>query len=289
MGIKDFIDSSDILIKEGKFVPALALLLMAVAASSVKLFPEGTISIDSKLKDAKSNNKMGSGEKFERFIGGRIQAIMFGDFYREKERSMKVGEGDGLEKHLYQNYRNSLLHEGKLESSVRFVHNDKDFNFSYTAQNGKIEVDYGLLNFLRKVVVGARVNGKLFDRSHYVVTVNGEVDDFEFLDNLSKEFGTTFGRLCIFREVLRKVGPKIKSLDDEKLLKLFANLVENGLNVTGLTGNYNKYELTEDLKKYVVFPFSSPQLCQENGILTNLGLSAFKKVIESYDVIDAAE
>ena len=289
MGIKELIEDSDILIDQGKYESALSLLLIAVGASSVKLFPEGTLSIDGKVKDPKSNNPMRDAEKFARFLGGRVQAIMFGDNSREKERSMMLGAGDGIEKHLYENYRCSLIHEGKLKDSVQFVHSKDEFNFSYTGQNGEIKIDFGLLNFLRRVVTDARINGKLFNKVHYAAKIKYGLDEAKFFEDLAEEFGTSYGRLLIFKEAFVVIGPELKKLEDQEILKVFFSLVKNGLNVSGLKLNYNRYPLRESHKQYIVFPFTSPQLCQDDGILTNLGLMAFKKIIDSYDVIDGAE
>src|SRR5262245_48988787 len=73
MSILQQIEDAKFLAQNRRYLGALTNVMLAVAASSRKCFPKGTLSLE------KPTELMGDREAFTLFLGGRIRKVLFGD------------------------------------------------------------------------------------------------------------------------------------------------------------------------------------------------------------------
>lgn len=286
MSIEKLIADSDFLIAHGKCESALALLLVAIGASSKKLFPSGTKSIDHLVDPIKFDRKeMGDRERYTRFLGSRIQKIMFGDEFSEQTSYSMLGSKDErVEEFLYKQYRNSLIHEGVIPAHVRFkAPTAETVGVSVSTGPDGIEVDDGLLGLLREAVVGSPVNGKIFGRRHFIMILTGANTDDEFIKNIFASIPISFGKFYIAKLALLKIGQVVNEMSDQEIANKFFELVRQGFNIIGLC--HNVYPVSKGDENWLE---EGPELCSRDGNLTEKGKLLFRKIVDGHQFIDIA-
>jgi len=116
MGIKDRVIAAKFLIADGFLNDALILLLIAVAASSRKMYSKAAIKSD--------------GEAFKTFLNAGIKNVLCGEF--EHDISYRGGikltftpsainvkrDEHTIEELIYEQYRCTFMHEGELPADV---------------------------------------------------------------------------------------------------------------------------------------------------------------------------
>jgi hypothetical protein len=231
MSIADHVRSANILAGAGDYFGALTMAILAVAASSRKMFPKPFNSID------KPKREMGDGEAFERFLGGRIQSLFLDPHHNKiTERSgFQIefqGEYQTLEHILYKFYRNGVVHEAELAKEVEFRRASDIDQVSVTLTNDEVAVvigrageklvlDTGVIGFLTKAVVSAPINGAEFGIEHFdlVPTV---ADEVSFVNAISSAHNLTPGRIDKLKRILRIIRPqRIAEIDDPTLKSEF--------------------------------------------------------------------
>jgi hypothetical protein len=109
-GVHARLEDAKVLFDAGRIEGALLMTLVAVAATSRRRYPVGTIS----LKDP--SKKMGDGGAFKTFVRDEIWRLV-----KEHSDTVQYDGGMPIEDFLYKYLRCSLLHEGKLPSDVYSV------------------------------------------------------------------------------------------------------------------------------------------------------------------------
>ena len=272
--IKRMIADVDFLILNQRYDTALTLLLVAVAASSSKMFPEGTSSIDNPAKKIGKTNPMGDREKFTRFLGGRIRNIL-------NINAMMLEEGVELKRKwfsnhgnpedvLYEQYRNPLIHEGELPGNIKFSPEFESVNnrclLTISEQGIEFPSGHRLLNLLREVVINAPINGVEFGINHIKLIPNNNICINQFAEKLAVQLSSTFMRVSILMQITLEIGQKIQSLNDEEIK--------------------NEFSKNEYFKKCPVFGMSrstidieNPYFKDDNGQLTEHGLFAVRTIL----------
>jgi len=274
--IKRAVDDADFLISGERYEGALVQLLVAVAASSTKMFPAGTASIDAPAVKPGKFKEMGDGEKFKRFLGTRIRKLLLNDpFAPEDGRHGKlIGFVQGLphpEEVLYEQYRNAMIHEGQLPEDITFskeVEVDNSIGISFGPSG--VTFTSGLLTLLRRAVVEAPINGIEFGLAHYRVSPRAGVMLADLLNALASDFQTTQGRVSVLLSILQEIGPSSATANDVSLRKLYA-AAPGSRNAAGLQTS-----------------FYGPAICDGNGQLTDHGLSLSRRLLEACDFVNIA-
>jgi hypothetical protein len=109
-GVHARLEDAKVLYESGRVEGALLMTLVAVAATSRRRYPLGTMS----LKDP--SKKMGDGEAFKTFVRDEIWLLV-----KEHSDTVQYDGGMPIEDFLYKYLRCSLLHEGELPSDVYSV------------------------------------------------------------------------------------------------------------------------------------------------------------------------
>lgn len=274
--IKRLVDDADFLISGGRYEGALVQLLVAVAASSTKMFPAGTSSIDAPAVKPGRFKEMGDGEKFKRFLGTRIRKLLMPDPFEPEDgrHGFLIGFVEGMphpEEVLYDQYRNAMIHEGKLPQGATFspesiAGNAIGISFGATG----VTFTTGLLTLLKRAVVEAPVNGVEFGLTHVRLKPMAGVDLNALTNAAASEFQTTPGRISVLLSILQEIGPACVNAPDATLRELFASA----------PGQRYAAGLRTD--------FYGPPICDRNGDLTDHGIAASRRVLESIEFIDIA-
>lgn len=256
--IKDLIETADRQIKYGEFKVALVLLLIAIAASSKKMFPAGTPSIDNMPKnEGKKPPPMRDDECFTRFLEsrlGRIGDTSLNPIIQEDGTHKRLND-DGTRNFdlpalwgpvatlIYKEIRCPIIHTGWVAADLECIDTLSDLSglMSLEIHDGKIIFQRGLLDILREVVVDAPCNGNEFGKKHWrLMSGEGESPSQKFNDgtsfvNLLKNIGVPGypGRVFVLAELLEKIGPDCEILDDDALSAKFPSVM-NGSNSAGL-------------------------------------------------------
>lgn len=166
MSIESLVTDAIFLKNNGKYESALALVLAAIDASSVKMFPKGTKSLVN-VKDT-----MRPGERFKlcfcyglkRFLN-KVEPNSINDWTTAIYLDYK-NKKIALEDVLYSDYRCGLLHEGELPTGVAFIDmTGAEYGFieidgfKISIQNDVVILDYKCLDFFINVVNYLPVNG----------------------------------------------------------------------------------------------------------------------------------
>jgi hypothetical protein len=270
MSIKGQVEDAIYLAKDGRFAGVLTTLMLAVAASSRKVFPDGTSSLK------KPKEPMRDNEAFTLFLGGRIKTLLF----REYEDDWINGSGVMVrfkEKHydiayiLYKFYRCELVHNGELPEDIEFAPSQRaeTSGLSVSINSGdKMVLDYGWLDLLIKAVVEAECNGQEFGITHYRLAVKSGIDEPTFINNLVTRFGITPGRLGfgILKHVVKNINPqRIMISSDKEVVGLLIGLVKTGVIDSGDIRALSRHRITES-----------------NGTLTTKGLEIIRLISEAY-------
>ena len=142
MSIFSQVEDAQYLRHAGRHLGALTTLILAVAASARRVFPDGTQSIDTPLDRKGKPIKMTDRESFERFLGGRFQRIITSTVAKTDAMQMRRivhippeghfpayslqslpydGKHHSVEHIIYKFYRCALVHEGQLQEDIVFV------------------------------------------------------------------------------------------------------------------------------------------------------------------------
>lgn len=274
--IKRLVDDADFLIKGERYEGALLHLLVAVAASSTKMFPSGTSSIDAPAVKPGKFNEMRDGEKFKRFLGVRIRKLLLNDPFEPEDgrHGFLMGFVQGMphpEEVLYDQYRNAKIHEGKLPQGVTFSADSSTGN-AIGISFGPTGVTFttGLLTLLRRAVVEAPINGVEFGLAHFRLIPKAGVNLDALMNSIATEFQTTPGRVSVLLSILQEIGPTCFDAPDATLRELFASA----------RGQRHAAGLRTDAY--------GPPICDGNGALTDHGISASRRLLESIECVNIA-
>jgi len=276
MSIKAQVEDALFLSHNGRYVGALTNLTLAIAASSRKIFPQGTKSKED------SSKEMGDREAFTLFLGGRIRKILFGDYGSPDIGNSGIlvgfkGKEYDVAYILYKFYRCELVHNGELPEDIVFQPpnpkagiNVINGGVNVSISTGeKMVLDYGWIDLLVKVVVYAKCNGKEFGIEHYELVPLEGINEEEFSKDTVKNYRITPGRFSIFKHAVLNIRPDVVNQStDEAILSKFKELVQKNV-ITGgaITG------------------LSSRNLSDKEGNLMPVGLELMRRISEVYRVV----
>lgn len=275
--VKYNVDMADYLLTRNEYRGALSFLIIAVAASSTKLFPPGTDSIDNPPKKPGRHNEMPDGEKFKRFLGPRILNIVFNSSIKEDGMHSYlpkiISEANSPEEIIYKECRCPLIHNGVLPDSVIFVVDSElsTAGISFEYSDGVFKFNSGFLSLLREAVVGSHVNANEFNVHHFEPRTkdNGNIDDFYL--SVGEDIGLTPGRVKVVSYIICDIyndNPNITIPD----------LIERcNLNISSMAG-------------HATFSQNSwgegEPLCTYEGNVTDTAKKCIEKVIAGLDFVD---
>jgi len=251
--IKKRIEDSDFLIENGKYESALLLLLTAVDASAIKVFPKGMLSLYK--KNTGKIGEMGNAERYKRFLGVRVQEILgvvlsSNAYY---EDVFKFTDGDSPQDIIYKALRCSDVHEGHIPYEYRYIYTDSSTTgeISVSFSGPDVIFDRGFLTLIRRAVVEAPCNDKEFGRESYSISYGGFDNDIDYAHSNKDRFKLSPGRIAIL--VKKSVAYKKNNpqLSDEELKKLIAAEIKDNSH-----GSYNfsgysdgeSYQQTEGIR-----------------------------------------
>lgn len=272
MSIKAQVEDAVFLAKSQRFVGALTALMLAIAASSRRVFPRGTNSVE------KPKEEMGDREAFTLFLGGRIRKLLFGHLGGPETGNSGIsvrfkGKQYDLAYILYKYYRCELIHNGELPENIEFApsQHPEPGRLAVSISSGeKMILDYGWIDLLINAVVYAECNGPEFGIKHYRLGQNSGVDESVFRNDAVARFGITPGRYEILKHGVKTIGPHIvRSSKDEEVIAHFSKVVESGeINGGAITG----------LRSY--------GLSNDNGVLLPKGLEILRHISEAFDLTE---
>lgn len=280
MTISKQVDDALFLHSNGRHMAALTLLLVAIGASSKKVFPLGTKS----LEDPKKQKLMSDRESYTLFLGERIRSILF----NAVEWPSNVGSGINVQfrkSHLdvayilYKYVRNDLVHDGELPDDIEFSENGKSVSAHLTFIGGrhrvsvgigsdKLVLDHGWIPLLVEAITNAPCNGTEFNKQHFTTNILPGIDEEKFLKDVGLEYNTSEGRVALFKDAVRKFKYiPIAESTDEVVVDTFLSLVRSGEVTAGtITGFY----------------FHG--FADSDGKLTDRGVSILRKIAGAYTV-----
>ncbi len=279
MSIREQVEDAIFLRDNRRYLGALTVLMLAVAASSKKHFPRGAMSIENPKK------KMGDSEAFTLFLGGRFRRILLSDNISGEHANSGIrvsfrGESYDLVEILYKFYRCELVHEAKLPQDVEFGPPDNSDQEDPSAIEGnrlslpsgdKMVLDYGLIDLLLEAVVGAPCNGEEFGIEHFELVPLDNVVEDEFLAALMATRDITRGRFNLMKRAVALISPAvILASDDATVSEYFANLVRNG--------RFSGGEITG---------LSSVSLTTRAGRLQRDGIAVMRKIAGAFERVQA--
>lgn len=271
MSISEQLDDAEFLVQNGRYVGALTVLLLAVAASATKTYPEKTPTRrpvsgqKCKLCKRKPSSIMGDRESFTLFLGERLRSILMNNrgLADDGTSGFKVGfQGNqhAVEDILYKHYRCKLVHEGGLPIDAEFVPaHTPDAQGLIIENNGvraaiscgsKMVLDYGWIDVLSKAVKEAECNGEEFGIKHYRLIPNGDLDEDSFKEDLVRRHSITDARFDALKDVVYELSEKtVAGASDEELGELFYKLTCEGkvrrtsaLRTRGVTDDANRLQ-----------------------------------------------
>ncbi|MDK7595873.1 hypothetical protein QP585_22430 [Serratia ureilytica] len=181
MSLKNLIDDAIVLKDFGRNLSALTLLCVGIAATSRKLFPKGTISIEKPTKKNRLgediDNKMGDNEAFRLFFNSRLMEVLFSQDRDVRSYDSKInfdlnGRLVSISEIFYKNYRCELVHEARLKDGTLFVQDRGDLQYGFGnagvgIKNGDLILTHGWCELLYEMVYGATVNGVEFGIKYF--------------------------------------------------------------------------------------------------------------------------
>lgn len=278
MSIREQVEDAIFLAQNQRYKGALTNLMLAVAASSRKTFPDGTKSLE------EPSEKMGDREAFTLFLGGRIRKILFGDFGGPETGNSGIsvnfkGKQYDMAYILYKFYRCGLVHEGELPEDIEFQPPQTSENNGLSVSNSglsvsissgdKMVLDYGWIDLLVNCIVNARCNGDEFGISYYELVPNNGVDEENFAQEAVRQYAITRGRFEILKHAVRRISPNvIEKCTDAEISKHFSELVRLGeINGGAITG------------------LSSYNLSNSAGVIQPKGLEIIRHIAKSYQIV----
>lgn len=229
--IKKRIEDSDFLIAHGRYESALLLLLTAIDASAIKVFPEGTDSLDSPKKEGKKQQKMRNGERYKRFLGVRILEllgfVMSNKAYYEKLPNITNSESP--QSIIYKALRCNDVHEGRIPYEYHYIYSESSTsdNYSVSFSGNDVVFNRGFLTLLRNVVVEAPCNDEEFGRASLHIDYGGFDSDKEYgLVNKDK-FQLSPGRIQYLVQLYVYLKKRYAHLSQDELTRLYSEYIKN--------------------------------------------------------------
>ncbi|HFO0259318.1 TPA: hypothetical protein ACHIDA_005674 [Raoultella ornithinolytica] len=237
--IKYTIYIADLLVRQGEHRAALTMLLIAIAASSSKMFPPGTASIDNPAVKPGKINLMGDKEKFIRFLGPKLRIAMgFIDTQEDGKHDYLIEFSEKFpspEEFIYKECRCPQIHEAGLPDSIRFIKNDKTDTSSFQIElNGSEGFFFhsGFLSLLRWAVVNAPTNGKEFGIHHFRPKSKLHDNIQEFNEYLSELINVTPGRIFMTMQELSTLINKNPEISYNNLKPMLISELEKKTNAS---------------------------------------------------------
>ncbi|EKA6056037.1 hypothetical protein OLZ71_003316 [Vibrio parahaemolyticus] len=277
MSIKQQIDDAIFLAENQRYLGALTNLLLAVAASSRKVFP---------WKEAKSIKKpkedMRDNEAFKLFLGGRLRKLVSGDFGGPDIGTSGInvnfnGKLIDLETILYEYYRCGLVHNGELPDDIEFnppsqnksvVFSEFGASVSVTKTN-KIVLEHEWIDLLVKVVTGARCNGELFGVEHFDLELKDGFEKDAHEEEINQKHDLEHGVYFLMKDAIRHITPeKINTSDDSLIKSYFSELVEQNV----INGG-------------AVYGFFTMEITDRDGNLQQKGIDIIKDISSAYQLV----
>jgi len=153
MSVKDRIEDAQVLYKNGRYEGALVSVLMAVAATSRKRYPDPK---PRKLKGKKAEYKNSDNYVFRKFISEEMPKLAPGWSEDNPLPISFQGEQLLLPELLYRYIRCELYHKAELPTCIKF--NDGEGLEVTVLNNKEITFSKGLISYLTKLVVEAPEN-----------------------------------------------------------------------------------------------------------------------------------
>ncbi len=276
MSIRQQVEDAAFLAQHDRHLGALMILMLAIAASSRRAFPKGTMSLK------RSNEKMRDCEAFTQFLGGRIRQLLFGSFGSSEFGTSGVSvnfKGDQLDiaDILYKFYRCELVHEGKLPEDIEFSSQQgldgltvaQRYSRVSISSGAKMVFDYGWIDLLIQAVTFAPCNGTEFGIEYFNLIPHGSESESAIKEFIVAKYGITLGRFHLLQEIVRLLSPKrVEQSDDAELSRLFLGLLQDGqINRGALTG------------------LAFQNLATQEGLLLSTGLNALREIASRYVLV----
>lgn len=320
---KQLVDDSQYMYKDGRFQSALLMLLIAIAASSRKMFPFGiTLSnyrhpTGNPVLDQSGNpRKMGDKEAF---------ATYFDKFFPRIMNKAKLGFSGGMSygvdglclfykgkprkfsKILYQQFRNSLIHEAKVDASADLVFSDisilqsNQHCVNFDTRNDKITIDHGILPMLAEMVAlgNPKEFGIVFTKLQLkpTKTLDSVITKLRSIDSTRSHRAE--GMVHILQEFILHAKPTniVTASDDQIKTMLIQALKDNAINggaITGLVsvGLADKgpdfdhralHSLTQDQQVALLLEHSNKRT------LTTIGLEITRDLAQIHEIVEVDE
>lgn len=234
MSIKAHIDDAKFLISYSRYLSALTIILVAVAASAEKTFPQGE---PSQRADQGQDNRcgtcgrgpskaMGDNERFSLFLKKRIGKLLgFNSLTVEHN-----GRAYSLEGILYKFFRCKLVHEGALPGNVVFDTTSGLGNYLSISGGETIVLSAGLLGVLIEVVEGAKCNTHEFGRVYREFVPKWGEDEHKIVVSIAERHGLSEGRILRLVAITSDITcGVVESSNDVELCEVFNKLVEAGV------------------------------------------------------------
>jgi hypothetical protein len=294
MSIKTQVDDAIFLYENNRHLGALTNLLLAVAGSSAKIFPEGTLNTSKPVSKKGKFPEMTDGERFGLFLGGRLRKIANNETGSDDVGSSGIrfsykGEAFTIEHILYKFYRCKLAHESSLPADIEFV---SDFgshrpnyvllgnygptqSASFACHSDKLLLNYGWIPLLIDVVSKAYCNRDLFGvLEPELLPKTSGFDEQTFKTSLYPignlpAYPAASSFFPILKSVAKELNPAvINSSNDQEINLLFSALVQSGTVVGGAVTGLVTDELVE----------------RNRQTLTAKGIAVLREIANNYDL-----
>ena len=266
MSIKEQVEDAVKLAQAGRRHSALVLLLIAIGASSRRMFTKAQVP--------------GDGDAFRQFLGGRLQKILFGvdlgpDFPANSGVLINLnGKPIDLAQALYKFVRNGVVHEGEITTEVEFedaapvtgIMLGGSVNIHMV--NGKLRFGNGWLEALVTVISRARCNAREFGFTFKDTVLKPGLNE-QAIREACANGGLKTGAFDLIRDqmVFANVG---ELSSDAGLRAWFLRIVEQG--------TFNRGVVTG-------MKFSEPQLSDFSGNLTTAGVAVVRQIAEAHEIV----
>lgn len=290
MHIKQQIEDAIFLYHNKRYQGCLSVLMLAIGASSKKVFPSPAHS---------------DSAAFKKFLGSRIANALWGHRLGDGVGNSGVmvtfrGKAHLIEHILYKYYRCALIHEGELPDDVIFspdagMPNGSEPRGIVISSGSTMVLDYNWLEVLIKCVTHAECNGSEFGIEHVrELPINGKTTE-ETIDEIARRHDTSPGRVGIMKDAVYHLREfDIPSLTEEQLIAEFKECVRSGLlNAGCVTGLMRKSTYREgadnqkvdDQKAFLErVQASQAPFCSREGVLTPIGAALLRDVASNFVV-----
>lgn len=221
------IEDSDFLIGNGRYESALLLLLTAIDASAMVVFPKGTKS----LYEGKSKYDMGNAERYKRFLGVRIPEILgvvLGEDAYYRELIIIAHEKNTPQEMIYKVFRCNDVHEGHIPYEYHYIYNRESSsnNIGVSFSESDVVFDSGFLTLLREAVVGAPCNDKEFGRASYKLKYKNYDCEYGYAEGNKDIFKLSPGRIRILIKLCHRIKKLNPQLNNDDLKAMIINHIE---------------------------------------------------------------